>query len=413
MIHKQIDQNLSEAEQALAADLMTDFSAAYGDRAALRRRLLSAYGDEPGWWSSTGGKHMLSFKQWSEKLISKQPLAGIVIFGVTLGALVVGVLLLGTSGAMFGSKATDLSTEVTHLTGGFESGALDVSEFPDYVISTGSDAASGLIFPEYVDLAASDNMSDPCSAYGESGEIFLIGQAWDQLALCFSVPMPPSEVEVTPEFYPRDGSETDLYEGIKFTVTLTSPGGQQFSQEQMVQYAGPNGQIPHSLEDAIILDAPSAQIVYFPAASEYGEWQVEARYTDTDIVFASGTITVAAQQPIYSITSMSDTSNPFQSPEYGFYWASMGETLVFQGQGWQPSQAINLVLYKADPERSDDINTVMVPVFAVQMITGADGSFYLPFEIDANTPTGNYRVVFDPQPGIFEPGELGFSVVQP
>jgi hypothetical protein len=430
MIHKQFDPNLSEAEQALAVDLMTDFSAAYGNRAALRRRLLSAYGDERGWWSATGEETMLNNPR---SITRRLALAGFTTFVLTLIALIVGAAVLaprwmvgsavqepGSDGVA--SSGQEASAEGVQAWSGSSGSPLDASTFPEYVLATGSEDAGGPAMPDYHDFAADDNTLDPCGIYLVSDGLRMADfTAWDQTNLCFNVPIPEDELRT--DGNPQDENgwaiESVIFEMVDFTLYLTSPGGQQYSQRGAQGYIGLDGQMLHDLDDPVMPEFENTLHgfpVYFLAAQPYGDWQVELKYSGgtargNEIPIASGTIHVTAQEPIYSITPVTEMPSPFQKPRYGLY--QPGETLVFAGRGWQPSQTMSLVLYAVDATRSDAINTVMIPLYAIQVVTSSDGTFYAQFEIDSNMPPGNYRIAFDPQPGIFEPGELGFSVVQP
>jgi len=58
MTHEEETQ-MAEADQVVASVLETDFSSLYGERAALRRRLLARHGDSR--WSLTGAKDMTTF----------------------------------------------------------------------------------------------------------------------------------------------------------------------------------------------------------------------------------------------------------------------------------------------------------------------------------------------------------------
>jgi hypothetical protein len=328
---------------------------------------------------------------------------GAVIFAVTMMALLAG-LAFNVPDAIFSAGAQE-HRPLVNFSGGFDSNPLDVSTFPEYVVATGSDAASGIAYPDY---PWPDD--DPCSMYeGSAGPRLAEFQQWDRIVLCIGIPVPPEELRV----------QSGAGEGVSFKIYLTSPGGQQYTVNALKLYLGPDGDIVRDLDDPV---APSSLRggfpLYFPAGQEDGEWQVELKYdggesqrTENEITFGSATINIATQQPIYSITRVADTPDPGSAPAYGIYRA--GETLVFAGRGWLPSQTINLVLYTPDSARSDDINTVMIPVYAAQVMTDADGKFHMQFEIDENTPPGRYRVVFDPQPHLFEPEPLGFSVIVP
>lgn len=289
--------------------------------------------------------------------------------------------------------------------GGFTSGAIDVGSLPQYVLPNSGGGSGG-------------GSGDDCPALSAAQSAYLYDSAWDEKMLClYDLPAnAPVASLAAPSISGQPG--LTIYRGPKVTLTLTSPSGQSYSHDYLVdksrQTVMPYGWDPNVIGPSpsfVLPDRPRTPFAvwaHFAAAQEYGDWRYQVCAGDCAQPFASGTLTVGTAQPIYSITPLGVDLNPLILPSQvaTIHTVTPGEQLAFRGRGWQPGRTLTLALYSTDPTYQDETTHKQVAFYAAQVTAAADGTFAVDFVAGPDAQAAFFDVLIDPQPGVYNPGPV-------
>lgn len=282
--------------------------------------------------------------------------------------------------------------DVLQTLGGFTENAIDPTSLPEYEVPTGGGGGGG--------------GSSGCPEIDVTQSVYLIDSGGDAKELClYDLP--------------------NLAEGSRFTVTLTSSGGRQYSATftaaadpnapdllTLVREASPQS-APAGYVQTGSLRTPLSLGVYFPAAQDYGTWNVEAAVEGgaPNSIFASGTIEVATQEPIYSVTHRDDPLDPFAIPVMRTYHA--GDEVIFAARGLEPGRSLILGLYAPDEARTTTTTMVMTPRYGAHITVDDEGAYRVVFVVGTETPLTYFTALFDPQPDVYRPEGFGMVVGPP